>query len=82
VIVDDGDVSFFLAGDASYTQRSLIERKVDGVSPSETVALHTLQTILRYAEERHTVYLPTHDPESADRLRRRDVLVGRQVAGS
>ncbi len=73
VIVDDGDVSFFLAGDATYTQRSLVERKVDGVSPSESVALQTLQTISWYAEQRPTVYLPTHDPESASRLRNRTV---------
>jgi N-acyl homoserine lactone hydrolase len=82
VIVDDGDVSFFLAGDASYTQQSLVEQKVDGVSPSESVALHTLQTILGYARERHTVYLPTHDPESASRLSNRDVLGAHQVASS
>ena len=68
VIVVDGDVSYFLAGDASYTQRALVERQVDGVSPSESEALRTLQTILRYAHDRRMVYLPTHDPESAGRL--------------
>jgi N-acyl homoserine lactone hydrolase len=81
VIVDDGDVSFFLAGDASYTQQSLVEQKVDGVSPSGSVALHTLQTILQFAEQRPTVYLPTHDPESTSRLRNRDVLLAHQGAG-
>jgi glyoxylase-like metal-dependent hydrolase (beta-lactamase superfamily II) len=68
VIVVDGDLSYFLAGDTSYTQRLLVEQRVDGVSPDEAVALTTLRTILRYAEERPSIYLPTHDPESGHRL--------------
>ena len=68
MIVVDGDVSYFLAGDATYTQRALVDGQVDGVSPSEAVSLRTMQTIVRLAHERPTVYLPTHDPESGDRL--------------
>jgi N-acyl homoserine lactone hydrolase len=68
VIVVDGDVSYFLAGDTSYTQAALVEQKVDGVSPDEATALLTLQRILCYARERPTVYLPSHDSESAARL--------------
>ncbi|HWU37372.1 MAG TPA: N-acyl homoserine lactonase family protein [Candidatus Acidoferrum sp.] len=68
VIAMDGDVSYFLAGDTSYTQQLLIEQRVDGVSPDEAVALRTLQTICRYAEERAMVHLPTHDPQSGERL--------------
>ena len=68
MIVVDGDVSYFLAGDTTYTQQSLVEERVDGVSPSEAVSLRTMQTIVRLAQERPTVYLPTHDPESGDRL--------------
>ena len=65
---ETGDVCYFLAGDATYTQRALVEGRVDGVSPSEAVSLRTMQTILRFAQERPTVYLPAHDPESGDRL--------------
>lgn len=68
VIAVTGDVSYFLAGDATYTQQALVEGQVDGVSPSEAVSLRTMQTIVRLAQEQPTVYLPTHDPESADRL--------------
>ena len=68
VIAVDGDVSYFLAGDTTYTQQSLVEERVDGVSPSEAVSLLTMQTIVRYARSQPTVYLPTHDPESGDRL--------------
>jgi N-acyl homoserine lactone hydrolase len=68
VIVVDGDVRFFLAGDTTYTQQALVEKRVDGVSPDEAVSLRTMQTILRLAQERPTVYLPAHDPESSMRL--------------
>jgi glyoxylase-like metal-dependent hydrolase (beta-lactamase superfamily II) len=68
VIVVDGAISYFLAGDASYTQQALVEQKADGASPDEAVALRTLQTILHYVQDRPTVYLPTHDPKSGDRL--------------
>ena len=69
VIVDDGDRSYFLAGDTTYTQRALLDRQVDGVSPDEAAARRTMETILAYASGRPTVYLPSHDPESADRLK-------------
>jgi len=68
VIVVDGNISHFLAGDTSYTQQFLVEKKVDGVSPSVALSMRTIQTILRYAQDSPTVYLPAHDPESAKRL--------------
>jgi N-acyl homoserine lactone hydrolase len=68
IVVDGNNISHFLAGDASYSQQLLVKQKVDGVSPSEALALRTIQTILRYAQDSPTVYLPTHDPESARRL--------------
>ena len=76
VVVNDGGISYFLAGDATYTQRSLVEERVDGVSPRESVSLETMRTILRLAEGRPTVYLPTHDPQSGDRLENA-VILGR-----
>ena len=64
VVVVDGNVRYFLAGDTTYTQRSLVNEQVDGVSPSEAVSLQTMRRIVRYARSQPTVYLPTHDPES------------------
>ena len=68
VIVLDGEVSYFLAGDATYTQQSLLDLSVDGVSPSHSVSLATLRTIQSYARSHRTVYLPSHDPEAVERL--------------
>ena len=54
--------------DTTYAQEALVGGQVDGVSPSEAVSLRTMQSILRLAQEHPTVYLPSHDPESANRL--------------
>lgn len=73
-VVVCGDVSFFLAGDTSYTQPLLVAGKVDGVSPDPQVAHDTNARILSLAAERPLVYLPSHDPDSARRLTERATI--------
>jgi N-acyl homoserine lactone hydrolase len=68
VIVRDGDLHYFLAGDVSYTQQGLLEDWIDGVGPSVHQQRDTHDQIQRFAQERPTVYLPTHDPEAKMRL--------------
>jgi N-acyl homoserine lactone hydrolase len=68
VVVVDDDVNYFLAGETTYTQQSLVEEQVDGVSPSEAVSLRTMQRIVRYARSQPMIYLPAHDPGAEDRL--------------
>jgi N-acyl homoserine lactone hydrolase len=68
VIVEQDGMTFFLAGDTSYDQRLMLAGKIDGVSADDDVAIATLAAIKRLAESRPTVYLPTHDPQSAARL--------------
>ncbi len=68
VIVLDGELSYFLAGDATYTQEALLDLSVDGVSPSASVARATLQTILSYTQSHRTIYLPSHDLRAVERL--------------
>lgn len=75
VIVHADGLNYFLAGDASYTQKSMLESSVDGVSPSAQAAERTLSRIRQFAEAHPTVYLPTHDPDSAERLERRQTVV-------
>jgi glyoxylase-like metal-dependent hydrolase (beta-lactamase superfamily II) len=69
VIVDQGDHHVLLGGDSAYDQAQLIDRHPDGVSPKASVARATMDTILGHARRHPTVYLPSHDPESAARLR-------------
>lgn len=73
-VVVIGSPSFFLAGDTTYNQQLLIEGKVDGVSPNENVSRQTMSRIIALANERPLVYLPSHDPESAERLAARSLL--------
>jgi glyoxylase-like metal-dependent hydrolase (beta-lactamase superfamily II) len=74
VIVKIDGISYFLAGDTSYTQALLLEKHPDGVSPNPDTARQTLDKILQYAKSEPTVYLPTHDPHSEDRLKNRKLL--------
>ena len=73
-VVVRGSPSFFLAGDTSYSQQLLLAGKVDGVSPDMAVSRTTMNNILALAKEQPLVYLPSHDPLSADRLAQQSVL--------
>jgi N-acyl homoserine lactone hydrolase len=68
VVVDEGDRLILLAGDASYSQQTLLDQAVDGVAPDERVALETLARLLELTRESPTVYLPSHDPDAPARL--------------
>jgi glyoxylase-like metal-dependent hydrolase (beta-lactamase superfamily II) len=73
VIADEGERLVMLAGDTSYLQSTMLDSTVDGVSPKASVALKTLASIQQTARVRDLVYLPTHDPESEQRLADREV---------
>ncbi len=73
-VVVCGEPTVLLAGDTSYSERLLLARTVDGVSPNPTVSRGTIDRILTLAQERPLVYLPSHDPESARRLAERRIV--------
>jgi len=75
VVVQDGETTYFLAGDASYNERLMLAGRVDGVSADDEVAAATLRAIRQFARDRPTVYLPTHDPESSARLASRRLVL-------
>jgi hypothetical protein len=58
-----------LAGDATDTLEQLHARRADAVGPDPAVHVATLEMILAHCAAHPTVYLPSHDPESAKRLR-------------
>ena len=74
VIVKVDGISYFIAGDTSYIEELLLERHPDGVSPNVEAAIGSMDKILRYAEAEPTVYLPSHDPLSGDRLRHNQIV--------
>lgn len=75
VLVEDGDAALLLAGDTSYNEALMLAGKVDGVGSDAKVSAATLAAIQTFARERPTIYLPTHDPESAARLAARKTTV-------
>jgi len=74
VIAMMDDVNYFLAGDTSYSEENLIQKIADGVSPDPNQAIDAMQNILSFANQRPTVYLPTHDPNSEKRLKNKTIL--------
>ena len=74
VIIQDENASIFLAGDTSYTQQLMVDSVIDGVSPNAKIARQTLTRIRDYVQTTPTVYLPSHDPKSEERLAKRQVV--------
>jgi glyoxylase-like metal-dependent hydrolase (beta-lactamase superfamily II) len=57
-----------LAGDATDSLEQLHAKRADAVGPDPRVHVATLERILLHCEAHPTIYLPSHDPESALRL--------------
>lgn len=74
IIVRTPDVTYFLAGDTSYTEQLMLNGMVDGVASNDDAARDTLRRIQEFAAQEPLVYLPTHDPESQDRLEHNQVV--------
>ena len=71
VVLEEDDRSILFAGDTSYTEQLMIEGETDGVSPDLGAARMSLRWIQDFASQRPVVYLPSHDPGSAQRLHER-----------
>jgi N-acyl homoserine lactone hydrolase len=76
VVVDAGESVFVLAGDASYTEAAMLTGQIDGVSGDEAAARGSLAKLREFAASRRAVYLPAHDPRSAERLAGSETLGG------
>jgi N-acyl homoserine lactone hydrolase len=68
ICIDDSDNHVMLAGDVTDTLEQLHDRRADAVGPDPKVHVATLDTILAHCAQHPTVFLPSHDPESAARL--------------
>jgi N-acyl homoserine lactone hydrolase len=74
VVVVQDDHHVFLAADSAYDQQQLLDLHPDGVSMSARLARRSMLLILEHAERHPTVFLPSHDRESANRLAQRSLL--------
>ena len=68
ICVDDSGRHVLLAGDATDSLEQLHARRADAVGTDPKVHIETLETILAHCAQHPTVYLPSHDPDSAARL--------------
>jgi glyoxylase-like metal-dependent hydrolase (beta-lactamase superfamily II) len=68
ICIDDSGRHVMLAGDATDSLEQLHARRADAVGPDPEAHVATLETILEHCAEHPTVYLPSHDPESATRF--------------
>lgn len=75
VIVRGEGMTWFIAGDATYSQANLLAERTDGVTNDPITALETLQRIRMFAHQEKTILLPAHDPFSIARLYNKETLV-------
>jgi N-acyl homoserine lactone hydrolase len=68
ICIDDAGRHVMLAGDVTDTLEQLHARRADAVGPDPKEHVATLETILAHCARHATVYLPSHDPDSAARL--------------
>ncbi len=68
ICVDDSGRHVMLAGDSTDTLEQLESLRADAIAPDPKVHVATMERILAHCAEHPTVYLPSHDPESAARL--------------
>jgi len=68
VILRDGDVTYMFAGDTSYTEEFMVDGVIDGISPNLQVAHKTIASIQEFIRLESVIYLPSHDPMSAERM--------------
>ncbi|MGD0980114.1 MAG: MBL fold metallo-hydrolase [Solirubrobacteraceae bacterium] len=68
ICIDDAGNHVMLAGDTTDSLEQLHSLRVDAVAPNPEVHLATMRAILAHCAQHPTVYLPSHDPESAARL--------------
>ncbi|MEL6537410.1 MAG: hypothetical protein AAFQ98_18460, partial [Bacteroidota bacterium] len=56
------------AGDVTFTQNQLLQNGVGAIHQDFKASRDTMGKIRSYAAQHEMVYLPTHDPQSLDRL--------------
>jgi glyoxylase-like metal-dependent hydrolase (beta-lactamase superfamily II) len=82
VVVMDGETAIVLAGDAAYTQAQMIAGWPDGVGWDAAAQAATHKRLRAFAAATPAVFLPTHDPQSAERLRTRTTVAPTSPSGS
>jgi N-acyl homoserine lactone hydrolase len=75
VVFKTDDFDIFFAGDTSYNQGQVLSGELAGVNADYKKSAETYKKLMAYATNHKTIYLPSHDENSASRLNNRDFLV-------
>jgi N-acyl homoserine lactone hydrolase len=68
ICIDDSGRHVMLAGDATDSLEQLQALRADAIAPDPKLHVATLEAIVAHCAQHPTIYLPSHDPESATRL--------------
>jgi glyoxylase-like metal-dependent hydrolase (beta-lactamase superfamily II) len=68
VLLRLSEVDILFAGDTTFIQKQLLDNRVGGINADITMSRKTNAGIRRHMQLHPTVYLSSHDPESAARL--------------
>jgi N-acyl homoserine lactone hydrolase len=68
ICIDDEGRHVMLAGDLADTLEQLLARRADAVGPDPKTHVASLEATMAHCAQHPTVFLPSHDPESAARL--------------
>lgn len=74
VIVRTGDLTYVLAGDATYDESFLLEELVDGVTYDVAESKKTLRKFKVLGVQEPTILLPAHDLKAGERLEKGIIL--------
>lgn len=76
VVLDDGETTYFFAGDAAFSEARLLKGEVAGISQDVAATRDTLGRIRELTRRQPVVFLPTHDPASLARLAAKQIVSG------
>jgi N-acyl homoserine lactone hydrolase len=68
ICIDDAGRHVMLAGDVTDTLEQLHARRADAIGPDPAVHRATLELVLEHCRRHPTIFLPSHDPGSVERL--------------
>jgi N-acyl homoserine lactone hydrolase len=74
IIFKTDDFHIIFAGDTSYNQEQVLKGEIAGINENYSKSEKTYHNVKAFAAKHKTIYLPTHDGESAIRLINRKFL--------
>jgi glyoxylase-like metal-dependent hydrolase (beta-lactamase superfamily II) len=74
VIAIENGISTFIGGDVTYDEAALIKQDFQGPSEAPNEQPETLAKVWQYTQENPTIYLPSHDRESGERLANKQIV--------